>query len=231
MKDVKRIGYKSYNQLVQFLLDPTFRKVVRIEKEKLNKVAKIVNCKKFYPFKIARECKEMISKFLYEKKLPSIWIEPLFNFIKEEEINPPLDSGIDLKIGSQMLSKTGDEILMIRHKDGRLPASESNLSIVISARVSIDRIIRFVKENADQIKYWQRNLGLPPYNETPWKKTDLAIKIIKMKDEKNRSFKQISETLAKEKEDEEDDKEYDYLIDENNIKTLYYRYKKFLKLP
>ena len=130
MKDVKIISHKSYNQLVQFLLDRTFREVAKIEKEKLNKVAKIVDGKKFYPFKTAKECKEIISKFLYEKRLPSIWIEPLFNFIKEEEINPPLDSGIDLKIGSQMLSETGDEILMIRHKDGRLPASESNLSIV-----------------------------------------------------------------------------------------------------
>lgn len=225
MENVINPRYKSDNQLFLIMLDPLFQKLAENEKIRLLKVIKTLNGKKRYPFKTTHEVKENIGKYLFDKKLPSIWVETLFSFIKNEEVIPPIDSGIDIFVGEQSLSESGGEITLIGHKDGRLPAKESTLSIVMAARISIDRLIRFVRKNADSIKYWQKALGLPPYNETPWKKTELAFGIIMLKDKEKMSYNQISNKLTENEDLSEE--ELNYLGNAENIKSLYRRYKKY----
>lgn len=225
MKNERAAARSSYNQLLQLLLDPTFREIAKIEKERLNKTAKVIKDRKYFSFKFVRESKKVLSRFLYEKRLPQVWLEPLLFYIKDEDIPLPIDNGIDLKIGSQKLSETKKEILIIRDKGGMLPPGEASISIVISSRTSADRIIKFVKENAVLIKHWQSVLDLPPYSEMSWKKTELAFEIIRMKDQEELSYSQISGKLS-EKEDLSEN-ELNYLSNAENIKSLYRRYKKY----
>lgn len=217
--------YKSYNQLVLIMLDPVFHQLAESEKIKLLKTTNVSNDRKSYPFKTIREIKENISKYLFEKRLPTIWVEPLLSFIKDEDVISPIENGIDIFVGTQSLSESGGAIVLMKNKDGRLPAYESRLSITMTARVSIDKLIRFIKENSFSIKYWQKELELPPYNETPWKRTELAMEIIKLKDQEKMSYNKISTKLSGNEDLSED--ELNYLSNAENIKSIYRRYKKY----
>ena len=175
--------------------------------------------------KAVADCTRAIRAYVRRKNLPESWVEPIYSFIKRDELDVPLEGGISFRVGRQEVTGRG-ELLLILDKYGRLPNEENSISIVITAKVSADRIIKFVRENKKSIEDLQKAINLPKYVPLNWKDIDLGLKIIRMKDEGNKSFSEISDELSK---DENFTKsESDYYSDGEVIKTLYYRYKKRL---
>lgn len=217
MKNGKKNVSQARNQFIKLFLDPTFREFVRIEKNLLSKQQQ----KKNNYYKAIAGCKTRIQKFLFLMKLPVVWIDPIFTYIESKrDISLPLDNGIDIKVGDTLLSSAGDSIVIIR-KDGIASKQDSELSIVISAQVSINKIVEFIEKNADTIRDWQKNLQLPSYDYMSWDNIDLAIEITQMKDEKQMSFFQIANELSDRTENKQG-------FNENYVKNMYYRFKKRL---
>lgn len=217
MKNGKKNVNQARNQFIQLLLDRTFREFVKIERDLLIKQ----QAEKNNHYKAIAECKTRIQKFLLLVNLPVVWIEPIYTFIdNKQDINLPLDNGIDIKIGDTLLSSASDSIVIFR-KDGIASKQDSELSIVISAQVSINKIVDFIENNAETIRYWQKNLQLPPYDYMSWDNIDLAIEIIHMQDESGMSFSQIAAELSNRSKNIQN-------YDESNVKNMYYRFKKRL---
>ncbi|MFZ2026395.1 MAG: hypothetical protein WAV30_03870 [Microgenomates group bacterium] len=217
MKNGKKNVNQARNQFIKLLLDQTFREFVKIERDLLLK--RQAESNNYY--RAVTECKSRIQKFLFLSKLPVIWIEPIFTFIKDEkDVKLPLENGVDIKVGDTLLSSAGDTITIIR-KDGIPSKQDSELSIVISTQVSINKIIDFIEKNAETIRYLQKSLQLPSHDYMSWDNIDLAIEVIRMKDENKMSFSQIMDELNNRPNNKQD-------YDESHVKNVYYRFKERL---
>lgn len=201
------------NQLLVFLQDKGFLNLVSEQRKslKIGSVSSRVSCKK------------AIRAYLLGKELSENWVQPIYSFISKEEFDTPLEGGLSLKVGGQEVTSNG-EFLLIQDKDGRL-MGENTISIVISAKLSIDRIINFVKENQAFIEAVQEKINLPKYEPINWKDLELGMKIIQMRDDEGLSFQEIENKLSNEKAEVRD---YDKVPDQGVIKVLYHRYKKRL---
>ena len=121
-------------------------------------------------------------------------------------------------------------ILIIKDKAGNIVGKQT-ISIEITADVSNEQIIQFIKDNKNEIKYWQNQLKLPKHNHLNWKDLSLGIAIINMRDKKDMSFDDIASYYSEnEKLRKENKAKFNKLCDEGYIKVLYYRYKKRLQI-
>lgn len=211
-----------YNQLTTLFQDKNLAKLVIKQAKLLN--GKFVGLES--KAEVVAECTRAIRAYVRSKNLPEGWVEPIYSLIKRGELDVPLSGGITLKVGGQEVTGRG-ELLLILDKYGRLPHEENSISIVITAKVSADRIIKFVKANKKLIEDLQKTINLPEYKPLNWKDLELGVRIIRMKDQEKCSFSEIADKLSKEKETLSVE-ESDSVPDADVIKTLYHRYKKRL---
>lgn len=228
MKDVKSFSGSTpaLNQFIKLLKDPEFRSFRAEAKEQLFIDAIETGKGKLPHFKAVSSCKREIRKFLHKKRLPQIWLEPIYSLLSGVTVNLPPDNGISIKVGDEDLTGAGDSVALIKNANGLL-CGESALSIVVSAKTSTDHLIKFIENNSEAIQHWMDVLDLPEHQNMQWKRTLPAIEIIRLKDEESLTFDEISNRLAS--REDLSPKELDYLAITENIKTLYYRYKKLLE--
>jgi hypothetical protein len=163
--------------------------------------------------------KTTIAEFLHTKKYPLVWLDPIFNMlIEKDSIDFPLDDGIGLRIAEVAITANNPAALNFYVYE-EIPKVKKKISIEITGNVSTNRIVEFIKSNAYLINIYQKGLELPDTLDNKKPSGDTAYKIFDMKN-KGMSFSEIAgspemEDLA--------------LIDENTIRTIYYRYLELLK--
>lgn len=208
-----------YNQFVRFICDSEFRSIVDNQRNKYNNFT--INGSKLDFYK---ESYQIIRSYLRKNHVPLNWDEPIYNLITLNEYDFPLDSAIRLKFGSQTITNRTDKIMIIK-KEGQF-VDEPCISIDIVTKVSIQHLIKFIKRNWNVILWLQKELELPKYRFPIWKRVDLALKVIALRNVKKLSFSDISTRLSAFEELSRE--EQNYLGDENNVKDLYYRFKPIL---
>ncbi len=209
-----------YNQIILLFQDNNFLELVKEQREILKGKLDSFNSKS----EAVAGCYRAIRTYARNKDLPESWADPIFNFIMDNELDVPLEGGIALKVGRQEVTGKG-EMLFIRDKNGRLVGKENSISIVITAKVSADRIIKFVKKHKKTIEELQKTINLPEYQPLNWRELEMGLKIISLRDEEKLSFSDIEARLASEKESVE---ESDKIPGAEVIKNLYHLYKKRL---
>ncbi|OGZ27979.1 MAG: hypothetical protein A2427_00465 [Candidatus Nealsonbacteria bacterium RIFOXYC1_FULL_40_7] len=231
MKNIKSFpdSDPAFNQFIKLYRDTEFQSFCDQAKAELFEGSVMVRNRRILLNSSIALCKRKIREFIYNKQLPNTWIEPIYSIISGRRANLPPDNGISIKVGGTDIASEGDNIILIRKPNGMLMDTDTSLSIVVSTKMSTDYLVKFIQENSEQIQYYLKILELPKHQHMPWKKTILALEIIYMKDEENLTFDQIADKLTK-KEDITME-EADYLATTENIKTLYYRYKKLLQSP
>lgn len=208
----------AYNEVIRLLHHKQFLDLVKTQRVELDKIGG----KPTIQFTIV--CKNVIRKFVYDRKLPSNWVNPIYNIIVKYILDFPLDNSIALRVGSEEITGSTEEILLIRDTKTGMLAEKCELSIVITSKISTDYIIRFIKGHKKEIEYWQDTLKLPHYKKPNWQDINLALKIISMKDEEGLTFSEIADRAPKDEKLSEE--ELDYLTDVDRMKIIYYRYKK-----
>lgn len=213
----------AYNQWVKMMLDEDFWKMTNGQRKLLTKLPKGEPTTDF-----TLKCNKAIQKYLTSKKIPTVWKTPIYNLITKYILDFPLHNSISLFVGTQEVTGAAEELIKIKNtKTGEI-MDKKTISLVISSKVSAEQIIQFVKTNKKEIEMWQDFYELPEYKNPVWKRTNLALDIIEMKDKKGMSFSEISSALS-DNEDLSDDVT-DFLSSTDNIKTIYYRYKKHFKI-
>lgn len=216
------VNRSSYNEMIKLLHDKKFDQLIAIQKGELRKIGN----KQTKEFIIS--CRKAIKEFILSKNMSLSWLQPIYSSIVNDDFDFPLEGGISLKVGDEEITlNTPQEILIIKNKKTGEIIEPKNISIVVTAKTSIDRLINFIKEYGKAIEYYQNIIELPEYKRLGWRNINLGLEIIEMKDDKNMTFAKIANILS-EKEDFSE-KDQDYYSDENNIKTIYYRFKKRLK--
>lgn len=210
IKNKQTVSKYSYNQLIKFFHIKDFNYLIHEQQRILSKTNNII--------KFRSECKKAIEDFLRKHKIPNSWVEPIYNLIKDNTLDFPYDNSISLKVGVDEITENTKGVLLMKNiKTGRI--TPDNISIVITGKVSIDQIVKFIKEHKSEIENWQTKLELPAYKRLTWKDIDVAMKIIEMKDKEKLSFSEITDRIH--------DK---YFFDENTVKTIYYRFKERLNI-
>jgi hypothetical protein len=118
------------------------------------------------------------------------------------------------------------EIMIVRNTITGELVGDPAVDIRITANATIEHIITFVRKYGFEIENFQKALGLPDYKNPIWKRTNLALKIIDMRDKQQLTFAKISEVLSG--NHKLSVSENNYLSSEENIKTLYFRFKQYL---
>lgn len=212
-----------YNQLIKITNDPDFQ-ALRLHYQKLINKSTSTNLS----MKDLVDCKSASVDYVKNNNLPTNWEEPIFNMMKQEGFDFPLDNGIELIVGDVIITGMHSEILKVKNiKTGHLNI-DRKVSIVLTSKTTTEHIIHFLKSFKEDIEFWQRVAELPDYNNSNWRRLPLAQKIIKLKDIDKLTFSEITDKFSK--DDSLTEVELDYLSNENNIKSLYYDYKKHLKM-
>ena len=168
--------------------------------------------------KFIKDSKEYLACYLQKEGYPLNWVDPLFRTIvnNDEIVELPLDDGIALRVINVPITSNGpaDPYFVM---DEDTPVVDKKIYIEISGMASVGDITRFVKKNSHIIKFYQDLLELPSLKRNKMALTEVAYKIYDMKRNKKMTFKQIADSSEMEELN---------ILDENSIKTLYYRYKK-----
>lgn len=216
------IPKNTYNQLVKLASDKEFINLLEIQRDKL---VKQYNNKQSSEFR--KGVYKEIEQYLFRHRIPFAWKEPIFNMvISRYSADFPLHNAISLKVDSQEITGCTDDILVLTDTTTGQVIGDHKLLIEISAKVSTEEITRFIKKHKRQIEDLQQMIELPDYKNPIWKRTDLSLQIMRMRDEEKISFSEICKRLT-------DDEtltveENEYVSSEENIKTLYFRFKKYL---
>lgn len=209
-KEVKYITPDKYALLIRLAQNDSFLKLLEEYKGK-----------KGY----SSECVKAIKKFLHEEKIPAAWLEPIRNSIIKGQMDFPIESGIGLIVAGTELTDNTDSLLIVRDVNTGQISGDNTIKISISAKLTIDQIIQFLKRHKKEIEEYEEILELPepPRN---WKQINIALRIIRMKDEEKLTFSDIANELAKDK----DLNIVDKFSDEGIVRKTYNRYKKYLHL-
>ncbi len=166
-----------------------------------------------------------VRTFLQSRNLPLSLLEPIYGLVRYNRLDVPLHTSIILRVGKQDVL-TNRDVVYIKNKQGKLAFEENSVSIVLTTKTSTEQVIQFVKDNKKLIEDLQSDINLPAYQRPTWRgEIQLALKIIKMKEEEDMSFDEIASNLADPSLPQE---QYEKISDENTIKSIYYRYKKRL---
>lgn len=196
----------AYNRLLMLLSDKALIQLINNLKNLLKS-----HDGKDLPERIAYT-KKAIYGFLRSKEIPESWYDPILNMVKaDNRIDLPLEDGISLRIGSQIITANAPVGLPSNFS----PEETKKISIEISGDVSINRIVEFVKRYSYLIDTYNKQLALPEVLDSNKPIADVALIIYEMKTNRGMSFKQIADSPELEELQ---------IIDENSIKTIYYRY-------
>jgi len=216
-RELNKIGVTnaSFNRMLSLLEDSSFKDL--IESLRLSLKPTPGNGKKMLGN--IKAVKDTIAEFLLAKKYPLSWLDPVFNMLREKNsIDFPLDDGISIRVADEAITANNpQDLVFVIHEE--TSAIKRKISIEITGNVSINRIVEFIKNNAYLISIYQKGLELPDTLDNKKSSGDIAYKIYAMKN-RGMSFSEIAgssemEDLA--------------LIDENTIRTIYYRYLDLLK--
>lgn len=216
------IPKNEYNQLVKLTSDKEFLKLLEIQRDSLLKSNKGKQNSEF-----RKSAYKEIEKYLFKHRIPFAWKEPIFNMIiSRYPADFPLHNAISLKVDSQEITGCTDDILVLTDITTGKVIGDHKLLLEISAKISTEEIIQFVKKHKRKIEDLQQMIELPDYKNPIWKRTNLSLQIISMRDGEGLSFPEICKRLT----DDETitAEENNYLSSEENIKTLYFRFKKYL---
>jgi len=214
------ITHRIYNQLIRFAHDDEYKRFVDKQRKKLKSRGKKLSAKDI------AACRREIKKFLRDKKIPLTWVEPVYKLIKDNKFDYPSHGGIHLKVGDDDITYD-NEVLLIKDKQGKV-VSHDSISVVITAKTSTEAIIRFIKDYQGVITYFQDFIELPKLEPLNWKDTNLALKVIRMKDEEGMTYSEIASRLLDDDELNIAPSDKQYWADTNYLKKLYNRYKKRL---
>lgn len=167
-----------------------------------------------------------IKLFLQKKSIPAHFAEVLFAFtLQEEDAKYPLSPAITIEAAEQKVDDNY-EILLIRDKNGNL-IDKQEITIKIHATISVDELLQFIEKKRRLLDSLMSDLQLPQIpSVSRWKNIRLALVIISMRDDEHLSFPEISSRLASHEGNNKACE--DFVSDVDNIKNLYYRYKKYL---
>lgn len=163
---------------------------------------------------------------LHTKKVPLNWVNPLITYITTGKMDNPLDNGISLVVDQQEVTEKNQEIKISHHPEVKA-VTDRRINISISAKVNMSQIKKFLDDNKPQITKFMDELELPEVKPMSWDETPLAIWIIGNK-EHGLTFEEIADKLQKETDQEEVETR---ILDANDIKNIYYRYKEYLYSP
>lgn len=167
-----------------------------------------------------------IQHYLEIHNIPLSWGGPIRHYVKTGEFDFPIDEGIFLKVGSQQITENAEEILVIRDNNTGKVVDPKEISVVITAKTKIDRIIRFIRDHATEIEEWQESIELSKIERPNWKGINIALEIIEMKNDQGLTFSQISERLGHKYEASSDLE--DLYSGVESVKNTYHRFKKRL---
>lgn len=214
------------NQLTILFNDKDFLKLIEQEKKKFKEASgKDLDSRAHWLVGFNNS----IKAFLQKRDLPVSLLEPVYSLIRYNRLDPPLHTSIILRVGAQDVVANRD-VVFIKNKEGRLASEENSISIVLTTKTSAEQIIQFVRDYKKLIEELQTEINLPAYKRPTWRREiQLALKIIKMRDENKMSFFDISSELTKEDSGLTVEK-HDSLSNEETVKSIYYNYKKRLSL-
>lgn len=108
----------------------------------------------------AATCHLAIRELLHANAISKNWVEPFYKMITTGEIDLPLENGLGLTVGGEDINSNSNKVHASKNEELRAMRDE-NIHIVISGKISIDRIIQFIKANRKTIKELQDILKLP----------------------------------------------------------------------
>jgi len=208
---------RTYNSLFKMMLNSDFSLLLKSEREKYvsnPNSAQII------------ESSIRVQEFLDKNHIPLTWKNPLLNYIKSGEYDLPLDEGVSLKIGSDEITQNTKELAIIKDINRNKVVSHESISLVITAKTKVDRLIRFLKANKKEIEFWQDKIELPEIDRPVWKDVFIAFRIILMKDLDKLTFEEIASKLTDEFVN--DKEKYDRYSGAESVKNIYHRFKKYL---
>lgn len=208
------ISSDVYNQFIKLINDPDFQALIK--KGQLL-IADSKNTLSYL---------EAVEEYIKEKKLPLNWKQPILNMIRYDAPDFPLDNGLEIMVGDHIITANHHSFIVIQNNKSGNFDIEKKISIVITSKITTERILDFIRYFQNDIKYWQDSLNFPDFYKSGWKKMPLAQKIIALKDEDGLTFAEIANKLSS--DEKLAPEEIDYFTNEDNIKSLYYDYKKYL---
>ena len=224
-----------YNKSFKLLMDKYIVCLLDERKEVLSKL----NNKEINPV-FEKESRRLLKNLLTKKNIPICWVEPLFNTIMSGIGDTPLGDGIHIDIDGITVTSNTASIYVTKdlYDEGDIPHS---FNIVISRDVSIEDLKNFIKDNEFYLSRLQKLLRLPNDPPIRSKATLYALAVIRLKDEENKSFEEISTFItdainSDDRNDPFDPIEKQKLLKmastaENVRKNLYDRFKKkYLRL-
>lgn len=148
-----------------------------------------------------------VEKILTDFNLPSGWFYPIQELILKNSFPLMIEDEISLEVNGENTVFLG----------GQISPSRNGVKIVLSKRISKDRIKRWLDDHFNEIEDYFEKLDMKKMERPRWKNGKLIQKIVKMRESKDstgkkKSFGEITEKLKK--------------TDEDYIRTLYHRNKK-----
>jgi hypothetical protein len=169
--------------------------------------------------------KKEISSICYQKSIPEHFAELFYDYVLDKEPSYPLSPSISIEAAGQKITNNSQPFIITDNKTGQ-PINVREISIKIHANISIDELIQFIENGRKPLEYLMDFLQLPQVPQVSrWKRTALALEIISLRDGEKLSFTEISKKLSDNENNTES--EINFLSSEDNIKTLYHRYKKY----
>ncbi len=223
MKDENQTAVPTHTfaYMAKLLLDKELLNFLNILRREDIKGAKLLEL----PFSKQVEIKRKIRSFLQKKSIPVHFTDVFSALLFEEIPKYPLSPTITIEAADQIV-EDNYEILLIKDKDGNL-VDKQEIVIKIHASISVDELIKFIEKKRELLDSLMIDLQLPQIPQVSrWKNIQLALVIISMKDEEYLSFPEISSKLTSYVE--RDKTITDFVSDVDNIKNVYYRYKKYL---
>lgn len=151
---------------------------------------------------------EELAKLLDDFNMPQSMFREIKSFIIEDSMPALfLEPGIEL----QALGLTKEVMLGKSSPIGK----KREVKIIITKKVTKNELIKWVEENWDSILFDMLTLELPDTKIPRWENFELAKQIIELREIQKLTFSEITDKLK--------------LSDEDYIKTLYHRYKKWFK--
>lgn len=162
-----------------------------------------------------------IKKFLQENDYPSELYVTVKSILDGKDVYP-VELGVSIKIDDQDVSR--DLVIITDLRTGESSIKGKPIKIEISSKISKYAFLQYIENSWPEIERIQKLADLKeiPSVYERMKLTSYAIEIIKLKKE-GKTFNEIAELMYEKYND-------DRFADYNNIKSMYYKYKSFLKV-
>jgi hypothetical protein len=181
-----RVPLDIYNQYIKITQDPDFQAL-------LKKAIPILNDPDSDD---SFDYIKAVENFIKVKKLPLNWKQPILNMLRYNAPDFPLDNGIEIKVGDNIITANHSSFIVIKNNKSGDFDVEKKISIVITSKMKTEKILEFIRNFQTDIEHWQNLLNFPDFYKSNWKKMPLALAIFVLKDEKGLSFAEIATKLS-----------------------------------